>query len=108
MRNDRGSLYNRLQAIEARFISPIDKRVSQLSDSHRQQYESWRAACKAQIEQYEPSEFYRQRRLQKIKHPPLHRHVSVKLFDDLPATPPTASTRDIAEIWYKFRDRTRL
>ncbi len=53
MANGRGSLHARLNAIEDRLISDIDRRIANLSDFDRRSYENWRTDCEEQYRNFE-------------------------------------------------------
>jgi hypothetical protein len=86
MRNNRGrgDLYARLEALEDRLISPLDRRIEQLSVADRKQYDKWRAQCREHFRQYdgEPGTYFKNWLDGTLSRPELPRHVNRQLSND--------------------------
>jgi len=101
----RGQLYARLEALEARLISPLDRAIEELNDNDRAEYDAWKQRCSEHYRKYdgEPGNYWRDVLDGKIIRPPLPRRIERQLRTDVPRITVDMSISDAAEVWQEFR-----
>lgn len=101
MRNNRGSLHARIDAIEQKLISPLDKRIQQLDQYDRVRFEQWREQCREQFKTHEtePGNFYKLHRNGDLSYPELPRHIENLVFHKSPELPAGATASELRHIW---------
>lgn len=109
MRNNRGrgDLYGRLDALETRLVSTLDRRLAELSDADRRQYEAWKQRCAEHFAQHNgpPGSYFANWIDGKIERPHLPRHLERKLSGDEPQILETDSLTEAAEKWAHYREQ---
>lgn len=86
MRSNRGSLYSRLEVLEDRLISPLDRRIQSLSAPDREDYERWKQRVTDEFKLYrgEPGSYFAGWLSGETERTPLPRRLEQKLFPDRP------------------------
>lgn len=98
---NRGTLHSRLEALEQRLISPLDRRIDALSDADRATYEAWKRECSEHFAAWtgEPGNYFVEWLDGKNARPKLPRHVDRRLFDQSPGIAETDDEETARDKW---------
>lgn len=101
MARNRASLYSRLDALESKIISNIDRRVQLLSRRDRLRYEHWRQEYHDwSNRKYNPYAAY----LDGDEGPKLPKYINIQLFPDMPIITETDTYEDIRDKFERMND----
>jgi hypothetical protein len=102
----KGSIHARLNAIEDRLISDLDRRIAQLSDAEKRVYENWRTNCDEQYRnlETEPGKYFEAVINGETTLPHLREHVRFKLYGTPPVIPADTDNYGAQDIWHTYRE----
>lgn len=103
MRHD---LAARLDRLEDQLISPLARRIEQLSSADRAAYERWKAERVRWSRQFAPGMQF-EAWLNGDDGPQLSRRIAMALASDQPSLTTNATVADAAEAWSRCKERNR-
>ncbi len=97
----RNDLWHRLEALEARLISPLQQRIEALGPTDRATYETWKRQCRDHFKAYTGDSYFNDWLDGKIHRPELPKHINRQLHPGWPVITAEMPLVDVAE---KYRN----